>query len=89
LLALDARLRSVGRGLGRARGAQLSTQAARLHALSPLAVLGRGYAIALHEDTGKALIGTTDVKPGDALRIRLHEGELAARVIAVKDTERS
>lgn len=90
LLALEARLRSAGRTLGQRRAALLSTQAARLHALSPLAVLGRGYAIALHEASGKALLDASECKPGDALRIRLHEGEVAARVEATaKATERT
>jgi exodeoxyribonuclease VII large subunit len=90
LLALDARLRSAGRVLAQRRAGQLATGAARLNALSPLAVLARGYAIALHEDTGKALIRAADVEPGETLRVRLHEGELTARVIAVRDeAERS
>jgi exodeoxyribonuclease VII large subunit len=87
LLALDARLRSAGRTIGRERGQLLSTHAARLHALSPLAVLGRGYAIALHEPTGRALISAADAKPGDALRVRLHGGEIHARVESVRVPE--
>jgi exodeoxyribonuclease VII large subunit len=90
LLALEARLKSAGRVLAQRGGAKLATGAARLHALSPLAVLGRGYAIALHEETGKALLTATECKPGDTVRVRLHEGEIAARVTEVHaTTERS
>jgi len=90
LLALEARLKSAGRMIGQRRSGQLATRAARLHALSPLAVLGRGYAIALHEETGKALLTATECKPGDTVRVRLHEGEIAARVTDVRaTTERS
>src|SRR5690606_32672991 len=54
---------------------------ARMHALSPLAVLSRGYAIALSERTGKALCSAADAEPGDFLRLRLHAGSLRAQVI--------
>ncbi len=59
----------------RARLAQLS---GRLRALSPLAVLERGYAIAMKD--GKALRNTTGIQRGDALSIRLAKGELQATV---------
>ena len=54
---------------------------ARCATPQPLAVLGRGYAIALHQ--GKALTGTTAVKVGDALHVRLAEGALEAEVRAI------
>jgi exodeoxyribonuclease VII large subunit len=54
---------------------------AQLEALSPLAVLSRGYAIALSEKTGRALLGPAQVRAGDRLRIKLHEGEVRAEVI--------
>jgi exodeoxyribonuclease VII large subunit len=80
LSELRARLRAQAGALSVRHRARLSEQAARLHALSPLAVLSRGYAIALHEPTGRALLRAADAAPGDALRLRLHEGELRARV---------
>ncbi len=96
LLSLDARLQAHGRALGTQRAARLSTLAARLNALSPLAVLGRGYAIALHERTGKALLSAADCAPGDRLRVRLHDGDLHAVVesqsgasMAARDAEPS
>jgi exodeoxyribonuclease VII large subunit len=78
LIELDTRLRASGRALRAAHGSQLATQAARLNALSPLAVLGRGYAIALHERTGKALLSAAECAEGDRLRVRLHDGEVRA-----------
>ncbi len=54
---------------------------AQLEALSPLAVLSRGYAIVLSERTGRALLAPVQVAPGDRLRIKLHEGEVRAEVI--------
>ncbi len=58
----------------------LASAMGRLDALSPLAVLGRGYAIVFSESSGRALRTPTDVAAGDGLRIRLHEGELRAKV---------
>jgi exodeoxyribonuclease VII large subunit len=65
----------------RARHGALS---GRLDALSPLAVLARGYAIAFTDRPGeppRAIARAHDVAAGEAIRIRLHEGELGARVI--------
>lgn len=54
--------------------------ARQLDALSPLAVLARGYAVALHDRTGRALIEPAAASPGDALTLVLHRGRLKARV---------
>jgi exodeoxyribonuclease VII large subunit len=80
LLELRGRLRAQAGSLCARKRAQLSEQAARLQALSPLAVLARGYAIALHEPTGRALLRASDARSGDTLRLRLHDGQLRARV---------
>jgi exodeoxyribonuclease VII large subunit len=49
--------------------------AAALDAMSPLKVLGRGYAIARHED-GKIVKSAKDVQPGDKLTVRLKKDEI-------------
>lgn len=49
----------------------------RLHALSPLAVLGRGYAI-VQDDAGTLLRDAATVPAGTRLRLRLQHGTLAA-----------
>jgi exodeoxyribonuclease VII large subunit len=74
LQALESRLRATGVKLASSRKSALGAHAARLHALSPLAVLGRGYAIALHASTGKAVLAASECAPGDRLRIRVHDG---------------
>lgn len=56
--------------------ASLGELAATLGALSPLGVLGRGYAIALHD--GRALRRASDATPGDPLELVLAEGRLRA-----------
>ena len=54
--------------------------ASKLDALSPLKVLGRGYAIPQKED-GAVVRSTTDVIPGDALRLRVADGEISCQVV--------
>lgn len=54
------------------------TQAAKLDAMSPLKVLGRGYAIAQKE--GRALRSAAEVKPGDDIEVTLAGGSLGCVV---------
>ena len=56
---------------------------AKLDALSPLAVLTRGYSITQAED-GSILRDSTNTKPGDKLKIRLERGKLNAEVFSVE-----
>jgi exodeoxyribonuclease VII large subunit len=64
--------------------ARLARASAALDALSPLAVLGRGYALALDEE-GKLLRAARDVQVGDAVRLRLAEGQVRCRVEEVEN----
>ena len=57
--------------------------AASLDALSPLAVLHRGYAIAQRED-GRLLRDTKDVSVGDSINVRLAKGRLTAEVTNIE-----
>ncbi len=54
--------------------------AARLDALSPLAVLGRGYALARRVEDGRIVRREADVALDDELDLQLAEGRIAARV---------
>ncbi len=64
--------------------ARLAELAARLNALSPLSILGRGYAIVIHAPSGQALLSASDAAPGDTLDVRLSKGRLKAGVVAVE-----
>jgi exodeoxyribonuclease VII large subunit len=59
--------------------ARLAVAVASLDALSPLAVLKRGYALA-QDERGVLLRDARQAKEGDALRVRLSEGVLHCRV---------
>ena len=52
---------------------------AKLEALSPLAVLSRGYALAT-TPSGRILLNANDVSPGDAVVVRLSSGRLRTTV---------
>ena len=77
---LVAALGPAGRLGTRTARARLGELAARLGSLSPLAVLSRGYAIAIHEPTGRALVASSEAAVGDAIRVRLAKGSLLAEV---------
>lgn len=78
------RLRSLllerSRGRLQARRESLRAAAEKLSLLDPLAVLARGYAVAYREGARSALRSSEQVRPGDRIRVRLHEGELRAVV---------
>lgn len=60
---------------------RLATAAGKLDALSPLHVLSRGYALVSRDDV--AILSAGEVKPADNLSLRLHDGTLDCRVVAV------
>ena len=60
--------------------AQLQTVAGRLESLSPLAVLGRGYAVAWTADKSRILRDAAAVSPGETIKVTLSRGEIEAKV---------
>jgi exodeoxyribonuclease VII large subunit len=69
--AMRARVDSAASGLG--------SCSARLDAMSPLGVLGRGYAI-VTTDEKRAVRDASEVSPGQRVSIRVHRGDFCARV---------
>ncbi|MCL9683488.1 exodeoxyribonuclease VII large subunit [Legionella maioricensis] len=62
---------------------QLNSNLSMLHAVSPLATLDRGYAIATKKH--KVLFTTHQVQIGDTIEVRLAKGNLACEVTQIKD----
>lgn len=94
LARLSDRLDGAGRRLRQAmahrlerRRDRLSRLAALLDSMSPLATLGRGYAI-LSDESGAILRRSRDAAVGDAVQARLAEGRLALRVEGVEEDDR-
>jgi exodeoxyribonuclease VII large subunit len=82
LALLAGRLASAQRfELSRRRRA-FGMRAAQLNALSPLAVLGRGYAIALRDDL--PVLSSQELSPGDHVHVRVAHGAFRARVTQVE-----
>ncbi len=63
-----------------ARRLRLTRLAASLEALSPLAVLARGYSLTLNHDDGSLIRTVDQVKPGQRIVTRLAEGQITSRV---------
>jgi exodeoxyribonuclease VII large subunit len=62
--------------------------AASLGALSPLGVLGRGYAL-VRDGRGAVVRSAREVNEGEVLSVRLSEGALRCRVEEIEGGEES
>jgi exodeoxyribonuclease VII large subunit len=60
----------------------------RLEALSPLAILSRGYSLSVLMPQGVILKDTSMIKPGDKLKTVLHKGAFTCAVLEVFSDER-
>ncbi|BEQ15389.1 exodeoxyribonuclease VII large subunit [Desulfoferula mesophila] len=81
---LARRLASAG-ALGiNQRRARVRTLEARLRALGPLAVLGRGFAL-VSDNEGRLLRRAQDSARGKKIRVRLAQGALRAKVEEIED----
>jgi len=86
-----ARFEAASRALGLAAAAQvvranaaLNRLGGKLDALSPLAVLGRGYALVRREQDGSIARSAEQFASGDRLSIRLAQAQLEAVVTSVQ-----
>ena len=93
ITTIHRRLQSVDQRLGRTaiqiinpRQTRLNRASARLEALSPLAVLSRGYALVYSAD-GKLLRSAAATAAGQTIRARLAHGTLEAEVTQTKIDE--
>jgi exodeoxyribonuclease VII large subunit len=69
------------------RRAALGALAGRLHALSPLATLDRGYGVA-RDAKGRTLASIEDFAAGSAFVLRVRDGEVTSSVNAVRPVPR-
>jgi exodeoxyribonuclease VII large subunit len=80
----EGRLSGLVRQHVAARRSMLARLAGKLDSLSPLAVLSRGYAL-VFDGSGRLVRDVAEVSVGDALRIRVQSGALAAQVTGKED----
>lgn len=77
---LHSRLTRAVRDVLQQRKYAAARLAANLNQISPLTVLGRGYALLNHVQTGQLIRSAADCAPGDLLQARLAEGSLQCTV---------
>ena len=80
LVGADGRLAAAATRRRHAADARLRGAAARLESLSPLAVLGRGYAVCWNADRTAIVRDASSVAGGDRVHVTLHRGELDCEV---------
>ena len=83
-LDLGRRLESSNGSRAQRARDQIGAYAERLQALSPLAVLSRGYAICRLQETGAILKDGGQARRGDAVSVLLHRGSLDCEVTEVR-----
>jgi exodeoxyribonuclease VII large subunit len=89
LANLDTQLHAgVQRRHQRATGV-FRTTVGQLNSLSPLAVLGRGYAVCWDDSRTRIIRRAMDVSAGDSVRVTLGEGELTCDVTRIKPDAQS
>jgi exodeoxyribonuclease VII large subunit len=80
LTSADGRLTGAAHKTRHRADARFRALAGRLENLSPLAVLGRGYAVCWNADKTAIIRAAASVDPGDLVRVTLADGEIACRV---------
>jgi exodeoxyribonuclease VII large subunit len=78
--AAEHRLRTLATARRHAAERRAAALAARLDALSPLAVLGRGYAVCWNDSHTGIIRSAAQVQPGERVHVTLAEGEIGCRV---------
>jgi exodeoxyribonuclease VII large subunit len=82
LVSVEGRLSGAAQRRRHQADTQLRNSAQRLEALSPLAVLARGYAVCWTADGRRIVRDAATVRPGDSVQVTLAKGELDCEVVS-------
>jgi exodeoxyribonuclease VII large subunit len=80
LVGAEGRLARAAAGRRHKSDARLRDSASRLDALSPLAVLGRGYSVTWDASGTRIIRDAAQTAVGEAVRVRLEKGELLCEI---------
>lgn len=84
ILNLDREMENLMKRLMERKKSSLLQDAARLDALSPLAVMSRGYS-ALFNEKGESIHKNEQIKAGDRVNVRLSDGTAKAEILEVEE----
>ena len=84
---LGGRLLRIGPRLLEVPRASRDRRHAALEALSPLAILARGYSATFAEDDTTVITSIAQVAPGEVLHVNVRDGLIAAEVIETRPKE--
>ena len=79
-------LRAINLQIGQGKE-QLTHYASQLEALSPLAVLGRGYSLTQLAEDGTLVRSSSQLRDGDKIRSRLSQGTVISQVLEIEEDE--
>jgi exodeoxyribonuclease VII large subunit len=86
---LSVRLHAAAQNLLRDRRAAVAGVAGKLEALSPLAVLGRGYSLTYAEDNDRLITAAGQLRSGQRLVTRFQRGTATSRVESIEKDSNS
>ena len=88
LAGLEERLIFLKTGLMSKKDDILHLLSSRLHALSPLSILSRGYSV-VQDGKGRVISRVAEVMPGMAVDVRLEDGRLGCEVVSIDTCKQS
>jgi exodeoxyribonuclease VII large subunit len=86
---LSVRLHAAAQAMLRDRRAAVAGVAGKLEALSPLAVLGRGYSLTYAEDNDRIITAAGQLRAGQRIVTRFQRGTATSRVEAIEKDSNS
>lgn len=68
---------------------QLELKILKLDGLSPLKIMKKGYSLVYQQEKEDLVVSATQIEPGQAVRVRMHDGILDCQVWGIKEVNRN